>query len=491
MNNLKQSSNGFNDQNSLYKKMNEYSENGAIPFHMPGHKRNVNKFEFLSGLAEKDITEIEGFDNLSDANGVIFQSMCFASSLWNSKQTYFCVNGSTGCLLSAIFATTNANDKVIVARNCHKAVYNAVALNRLKPIYVMPKLVEDFECFGQISPQSIKKLLEQNPDVKLVVITSPTYEGIISDITEISKIVHSYGALLLVDEAHGAHLGFGYGFKQSAVTCGADIVNQSLHKTMPSPNQCALLHICSDRVDQKKVKKFLSVFQTSSPSYPMLASMDRLMHVLKNNSDEVFLEWKNELDSFNDFSKKLKNLRVLGYEGNRNGFYDFFDRSKILINFCGENACNIMSDIRVRFGIEAEYANKNNILFISGAGDSKNSFEVLKKALEFYDNKMENILKNSKKESNAYGKNIQVLPKLQLYPYEIDYSNVEYVKIDNSQNRVCAEKIFAYPPGIPIIADGELIEKAQIEQIQILCESGAKVISETCKFPYEILVVKK
>ena len=212
----------------LYDKLKSYKESGIYPFHMPGHKRKDITNDGLLPY-NIDLTEIDGFDNLHNACGCIKEIEKKAEKLYCVNRALLLVNGATGGILASIRAMTDYGDKIIVARNCHKSVYNAIELCGLNPEYILPEYDENYGIFASISPQNLKTLLDKNPDTKLVIITSPTYEGIVSDIKSISDICHRYGAMLFVDEAHGAHFPFSEKFPSEAVKCGADVAVVSLH----------------------------------------------------------------------------------------------------------------------------------------------------------------------------------------------------------------------------------------------------------------------
>lgn len=226
------------------------------------------------------------------------------------KHARYLVNGSTGGVLAAIRSVCKEGDKILVARNCHKSVFNAVEVFGLNPVYVLPTYFEEYGFYGSVYPSSVKKAFEENPDIKLVVVTSPTYEGIISDIKSIAEICREHGAILFVDEAHGAHLGLCKKFHESARTLGADIVVNSLHKTLPSLTQTALLSVCTDRVDTAIVDKNLAVFQTSSPSYVLMASMDGCVRMLEDRANELCSEWSKNIDLCKKSLARLKKLAL-------------------------------------------------------------------------------------------------------------------------------------------------------------------------------------
>ena len=240
----------------LYKKLERYGQSDFYPFHMPGHKRNLassaGKFPF-----ERDITEISGFDNLHHAEGILKEAQENAAQLYGTRRCFFSVNGSTAALLSAISACVSKGGSILVARNCHKAVYHALYLRELQPVYIYPHEDSRLGINGGISPSRVERYLEEHPEVEAVLITSPTYDGIVSNVEKIAEIAHRHEVPLIVDEAHGAHFRFSEYFPVSAADLGADIVIQSFHKTLPSMTQTAVLHVCSDRVDVEKVKQFM------------------------------------------------------------------------------------------------------------------------------------------------------------------------------------------------------------------------------------------
>ena len=244
----------------LEQKLNELEQSDIYPFHMPGHKRAFLPFANPYAI---DITEIEGFDNLHHATGILQEAQQKAADLYGAKKTYYLVNGSTCGLLAAISAAVPRGEKILVARNCHKAVYHAMYLRQLVPVYLYPEDTA-YGIQGQVTPQMVRKQLEQTPDIRAVVITSPTYDGVVSDIKNIADTVHAYGIPLIVDEAHGAHFGFSPEFPENATRLGADAVIMSVHKTLPAFTQTALLHLCSDRIAEKKGIDFDKAYTSST-----------------------------------------------------------------------------------------------------------------------------------------------------------------------------------------------------------------------------------
>ena len=256
----------------LYEELKKYCSSDSYPFHMPGHKRNMENL--IGNPYAIDITEIDGFDNLNDPQDIIKQSMEETAKFYGTKNTFYLVNGSTVGILAAITAVCKRGDKLLMARNCHKAVYNAVRLLELEPIYLPLQYLPKKKVFIGIDEERLQSILEENPDIKAVIITSPTYEGIVMHIQRIKMWIKQYKIPLIVDEAHGAHFPFYEKFPKSAITKGADIVIQSVHKTMPAFTQTALLHLCSDMVSADTLQDCISIYQTSSPSYLLMAGIE-------------------------------------------------------------------------------------------------------------------------------------------------------------------------------------------------------------------------
>ena len=286
----------------------EYEKAGNYPCHMPGHKGS-SEYSFLGDILRYDITETEGMDNLHDANGVILSSEENAALTFGSQETHFLVNGSTSGVLSAILGSADEGDRILIARNCHISVYNAAILGRLEVSYVYPEPVRECLMYGSVTAEAVLEGFRSHKDIKALVITSPTYEGICSDIREIAKICHDNDAVLIVDCAHGAHFGFSDRFPESPVRDGADIVIQSVHKTLPSPTQTALIHLNGPYADRENIRRMLRMLQSSSPSYLLMAGIDNCMSILNGHGKELFEGLTDNLDRFADMASGFKNIK--------------------------------------------------------------------------------------------------------------------------------------------------------------------------------------
>lgn len=450
---------------SLYDKLIEYNKSDYYGFHMPGHKRNEKMFgtRLPYGI---DITEIDGFDDLHHAETLIKDQEERAARLYKAEETHFLVNGSTVGILSAILGVTNRGDKILVARNCHKSVYNAMELNGLRPIYIYPEYEKDLQINGEVSGEKIEILLNENPDVKAVMIVSPTYDGVLSDVEKIAQIVHKRGIPLIVDEAHGAHFGFHPYFPENSNVKGADIVIHSVHKTLPSLTQTALIHINGEIVDREKVRKYLHMLQSSSPSYILMASIDRCMELLESEGDTLFELYAQRIDVLRTELQGLKHLEILQTEQ--------FDRSKFLISVkkTGITSKKLADILLHKYHLQMEMTGGTYVLAMTALGDTKEGFERLKRALF----EIDQSLSDEKQEDHLPVE----LPKLPLVctNEEIERKkcgNEELILWKASIGRISTEYAYVYPPGIPLIVPGEQITQEAIQVLALYAELGFSV----------------
>lgn len=461
-------------EKGLYDLLVDYSDGGRIPFHMPGHKR---KPEFAGGLPYSlDITEIDGFDDLHDPSGVLLELSESMAGLWGAHRAFPLVCGSTSGILVAIRALTRPGDRVLIDRRSHKSVYNAVELCGLMPSYICGEVDGEFDIPLPISAEQVSTALNKHPETTLVVITSPTYEGMIADIPAIADVVHAHDARLFVDQAHGAHLDLSPYFIGSAIG-HADAVVVSLHKTLPAMTQTAALFI--DRsVDPFAVAAELSVFETSSPSYVLLASIDRCVQLLENDAKRLFSDYSARLDSFYESCRSLKKLKVLARGGH--------DRGKIVIS-CRNTAIDgtlLAKRLRCEHNIEPEMVMPTYVLAMSTLADSDADLRALSAALDKIDREIE-----------SRGDNISDiaplrLPEQILSPYESLRLEGEYIDIENAFGRLSLDYVYSYPPGAPIIAAGELFSDDIVAEICKLADKGLHVCATKGKFP-QILVAKE
>lgn len=464
--------------------LEDYSKTNIYPFHMPGHKRNSSS---LPGFfpVRQDITEIDGFDNLHHPEGILKEAQEFIAKLYGVPESFYSVNGSTAALLAAISASVKKGGKILMARNCHKAAYHAVYLRNLRPVYLYPQTEPDLRINGGILPEDVEKALTEHPDVEAVLITSPTYDGVVSDVKKIGEIAHDFQVPLIVDEAHGAHFHFSSYFPVSAAELGADLVIQSLHKTLPSLTQTAVLHRCSGRVDREMIRRYMGIYQSSSPSYILMASMDACMHQLSVYGEEMFRKFTEHLESARKRLSRCSRIRLFDPDrSGQQGIFDY-DRSKILLSvkhssLTGKQLHQILLE---KYHLQMEMASEDYVIALSSVGDTPEGFERLCRAVEELDRKDSEIyIKNQRKMDRESEENKETTENIKTTENIVIMSVASAmdapcipIPLEESAGKVSAEFVYLYPPGIPILVPGEQITGQIVENMRRYRNQGLEL----------------
>ncbi|MCR5753247.1 MAG: aminotransferase class I/II-fold pyridoxal phosphate-dependent enzyme, partial [Acetatifactor sp.] len=316
---------------SLYETLDEYSKTDTYPYHMPGHKRRIFG-EMPLDIARLDITEIPGFDNLHHPEDILKKMMQRAAKLYGADETFYLVNGSTSGILSAISAAIPFGGHLLMTRNCHKSAYHAAYLRQLKLSYIYPSLIANAEIAEAVTPEEVEEALKKHPDADGVLIVSPTYEGRVADVRRIADIVHRRAIPLIVDEAHGAHLGWDQSLGCNSIQAGADLVIHSVHKTLPAMTQTALIHVRGELVQREILKRYLQIYQTSSPSYVLMASIENALNIMEREGQTLLQKLEC---NFRGMIKRLRaqcsNLEFLIPEEENRDYYPRQDIGKLLI----------------------------------------------------------------------------------------------------------------------------------------------------------------
>lgn len=450
---------------SLEQKLIQYGKSDYYPFHMPGHKRNM---EFQENPYSMDITEIDGFDNLHEPTEILFKLQQRMAELYSAKSSYLLVNGSTCGLLTAICATTGEGERILIARNCHRAVYHGCYLRNLKVSYVFPEITQQ-GIQGEISFASVRKAWEEDESLRVLVITSPTYDGVVSDIKKIAELVHKRDGILIVDEAHGAHFGFHGAFPQTAVRLGADLVIQSMHKTLPSPTQTAVLHVCSHRILLTRIQKFIDIYESSSPSYLLLAGMERCIHMLESEAEHYFNKYRDNLECFYGKVQDTQKISV---------FY-FDDPSKIIIS--GERAGltgKELYDLFLRkYHLQMEMCSGSYMLAMTSFMDTEEGFHRLAEAI-LETESMIQASSNPRRQGIDIREFIQrtYAPRAKKLELATAWdAELEECELSQAAGRIAGNFVHLYPPGIPLLVPGEEINADFIREINTCREWNLKV----------------
>lgn len=460
----------------LEKYFQHYNEKNLLPLHMPGHQRKRDMGTALP--YDYDYTEVEELDNLHAPEGILQEAMNRTAAYYGCSDCFYLVNGSSSGLQAGIFTLLEEGDEVVVARNCHRSVFYALSLRKAKIHFLLPEFWEDFSCFGSVSLKEVERLLREFPKSKSLIFTSPSYEGVVSDVEGIAKLCHENGLSLLVDEAHGAHFSpkKGASFPESAIALGADLVVQSPHKTLCSLTQSAWILGNGERYSREKLSFYLSVFQTTSPSYPLMLSLEKATTLLEREGETLFSHWKKVMKGFREKTRTLSYFTFL-WEKEEACFA--MDCSKIFLRALGIPELRLGRDLakllREDYGIESEMHSGENLLLMTGPFISEEELDRLFLALKDIERRF----------GEEKGKPLRskLLPSA-LYQISVADNSLqiseglkdgEELSLYDGESRICLEYLSLYPPGIPLLFPGEKLTAEKIQGIEALEKEGIEL----------------
>ena len=458
----------------MYTKIKDYLKQDIYPFHMPGHKRNPSFMP--KNLLSLDMTEIPDMDVLSMPTGILLDMQQRMAEFYGAFKSYFLVNGSSAGIVAAICAcaTHKKDSPIVIPRNAHVSVYNGLVLSGATPIYVMPEIKPN-GLAGGINPNNYIDI----PYGATVLVVSPTYEGFVSDIKTIADNVHARNGILIVDEAHGAHFPFHKSFPANALSQGADIVINSLHKTLPALSQCAVIHAQGKLVDYNRLQFYINAMQTSSPSYILMATSDYMLKMLWEHP-YLFDEYITRLEKFRGSVPNSRAPLYL-YKAKKGEFsiYDI-DPSKLLFNTTIHNAEYISNIFASTYKVQMEMAQANFLLAMTSVADTDKGFTRLKRAVQ--------SLAFARLSKSNFDKAMQInsdqpnifptLPKVIFTPQEARQYDTIQLPLKDCIGQVSAELIAEYPPGIVLLAPGELITPEVLTLIEKIEKKKKKNHSE-------------
>ena len=450
----------------IINKLNDIVDEDLISFHVPGHKlgKIYNRLGYTS-IIEKiykmDTTEIIETDNLHSPDGIIKESQKRASKAFKSDKTYYLVNGTTCGIQASIMTVCSPKDKLIVNRDCHQSVINGCILGDVKPIYINSNINKKNNIIEGINIDEVINVIDSNLDARAILLTYPTYYGCTYDLKVICDYAHNRNMIVIVDEAHGAHLGLSDKLPKTSLEQGADIVIQSTHKTLPSFTQSSMLHINGNRIDDNKLEMNLRIMQSSSPSYSLMSSLELAVDIYINNGKELMKELLVNIDNFKDSIKD--NIPI--------DIYNDYDKTKIFIESkkLGLTGYKLEEILRYKYNIQVELSNYYGVLLICTIGNVSSDFELLKKSLiDIYYKYNKDIFL----EEVIYPRDI---PIQVLTPREAFYKPKKSVKIYDSIGMISGEYIIPYPPGISLLSPGEIISKDIIDYVVYCNQNGMSV----------------
>lgn len=477
----------------------ENADVGYVSFHMPGHKgaelyREFGYGEFLEKMMDCDITEVIGADNLFKAEGIIKEVRESYAKLYGVRDSYLLVNGTSGGLIAAILSAVPRGGRIIMARNSHKSIFNALRLGGIRPVYAYPEMIEEYGITGEVKADEIERLIKEYPDASAVILPSPNYYGICSDIEAIAKVVHDADKVLIVDQAHGAHLKFlrkvWPELPKPAEECGADIVVASTHKTLASFTQSAVLNVCSDRVSKMILEDRLQMIESSSPSYLLMASLDINAAILSEHGKELAKRWRENLEYAWNRLSQIDGLNIMKTPR--------LDMTKLNLDMSelGLDGGQLEEELLAR-GVRVELTTGNILMCMTGIGGTRSDYERLADALEDI-SKERKACSGGKSGGSAgtgdgHAASVVNSDDASIVNRRYDGKMLSYrslelcdipaesvaVKLKDAAGKICAASIIPYPPGIPIACPGERLTAELIAYIEGLIARGEKVIGVT------------
>ncbi len=458
----------------VYEALYNFRKNRIVPFDVPGHKRGRGNPELTELLGQQcvglDVNSQKCLDNLCHPVSVIKEAEELAADAFGAKQAFLMVGGTTSSVQGMVLTACKQGDKIILPRNVHRSVINALVLNGAIPVYVNPDMDKKLGIALGMKVEQVERAIRENPDAVAVLVNNPTYYGICSDLKKIVELAHENGMLALADEAHGTHFYFGENMPVSAMAAGADMAAVSMHKSGGSLTQSSFLLVGGNRVSPGYVRQNINLPQTTSGSYLLLASLDNSRKNLALGGREAFAK----VEALAEYARKEIN-GIGGYYAysaemiNGDSIYDF-DRTKLTVNTLGigRNGIEVYDILRDEYDIQVELGDIANILAYISIGDREREIERLVSAL------MEIHRKYKRDESVMFSQEY-IDPKVAVSPKKAFYAPKESLPLMETKGLICSEFVMCYPPGIPILAPGEQITKEILEYISYAKEKGCSM----------------
>jgi len=450
--------------------LEEFRQKRVVPFDVPGHKRGRGNAELTDFLGQKcmsaDVNSMKPLDNLCHPVSVISEAENLAAEAFGANRAFFMVGGTTSAVQAMVFSVCKKGDRIILPRNVHISVINAMVLIGCIPVYVNPSVDRRLGISLGMTLDDIKKAVSQHPDAKAILVNNPTYYGICSDIKSVSELAHANNMLLLADEAHGTHFYFGENLPVSGMAAGADMAAVSMHKSGGSLTQSSFL-LCGERINAARVRQIINLTQTTSGSYLFMSSLDISRKNLALNGREIFKkvvelaeyarEEINRIGDYYAYSRELINgVSVFDFDPTKLSVFT------LDIGLAGIEVYDLLRD---DYDIQAEFGDIGNILAYISVGDRVSDLERLVGALS----EIRRLHKKSRVDMLGYE---YISPEVVMSPQDAFYSGKIPLKVQDCEGRVCGEFVMCYPPGIPIAAPGELITRDIIGYIIYAKEKG-------------------
>ncbi|HEY8426047.1 MAG TPA: aminotransferase class I/II-fold pyridoxal phosphate-dependent enzyme [Limnochordales bacterium] len=469
----------------LLEAIQTYRREGVIRFHMPGHRGGAGADPRIGQALGRDafaldVTGVLGLDDLHQPHGAIDEAQRLAAEAFGADRSFFLVNGTSVGVQAMILAACQPGDKLVVARNVHKSIVSGLILSGVLPVYVAPEVDEHFGIALGVTPEAVREALDRHPDARAVLLVSPTYHGITSDLTEIARIVHERGKPLLVDEAHGPHFAFHDELPLPALACGADACAQGIHKMLSGLTQASILHVRGDRLDVGRLQAVLRLLQSTSASYLLLSSIDVARMQMATAGPELLQRALELAGELRRLVRAIPGLETFGPEWvGRPGVFQV-DPTKVTVRVegLGLSGAEVERWLREHGPIQVEMSDLLYVLFIVGYGNDTDEVHRLADALAYL---AEHASDHRRPQAQALLEAARqvvacrALPPVELSPREAFFACHRTVPLEQAAGCISGEVVTCYPPGVPILCPGERITEAVVEHLMVVRASGLAV----------------
>ena len=474
----------------LVEAMLKYKEENIYPFHTPGHKGGrgmESKLRKELGESVKvDVSLMSELDDIHEPETYIKEAQALAAQTYGSDACFWAVNGTSQAIHAMLMTALKPGEKVLLPRNAHRSVAGGLILGGIEATFMQPDYCEAFGINFQVQPQAVEAALEKDASIKAVLLTSPNYYGVAADVEAIAKICHDRNVVLLVDEAHGPHLGFSDLLPKSALQCGADACAQSTHKILGAMTQCSMLHVQGQRLDVTRAADVMSVLTTTSPNYLLMASLDAARAQLQVRGKEMAEDAVIAANKLRAVCSKCAGLKLLA-EADCGGLR--LDHTKVTVNFAGWGYTGIEAgDLFRKAGIAVELVDAQNVLFLVTYADVTSDYE---EALTKIDTVLKNMEANKRDKAQAVEARNVPATTMAMPLREVFYGEKEALPLEKSVGKICGEQVSFYPPGIPVLLPGEVITEEIIAYCKMMKDLGLPVSGPADGSLKTIRVVKK
>ena len=468
--------------------LEQFKSMRIVPFDVPGHKRGRGNPDLTRFLGEQcmtvDVNSMKPLDNLCHPSSVIREAEELAAEAFGARHAFLMVGGTTSSVQSMVLSAVSRGDEIILPRNVHRSVINALVLTGAIPVYINPQMNDRLGISLGMSVADVKAAIEQHPAAKAVLVNNPTYYGVCSDIRQIVQLAHAAGMKVLADEAHGTHFYFGENMPVSAMAAGADLAAVSMHKSGGSLTQSSFL-LCGQSMSPDHVRQFINLTQTTSGSYLLMVSLDISRRTLALHGDHIFRKVTNLTEYARNEINQIGDYYAYGRELiNGDTVFDF-DVTKLAVNTLdlGLAGIEVYDILRDFYDIQTEFGDLGNLLAYVSVGDRERDLERLVAALS-------DIRRRYKRTKATLMRQEYINPEVAAAPQQAFYAEKQSLPLGQTVGHICAEFVMCYPPGIPILAPGERITGAILDYIRYAKEKNCLLTGTEDPNVNELQVIK-